>query len=157
PLLQSAMLYDLGKLSVVDSILLKPDKLLEHEYSAVKEHPALGEKIINDIRAVMSDNSREAGILEYARDFAAYHHEKWDGTGYPNGLKGYNIPLKGRLMAIADVYDALISKKAYKNPYTHEEAAKIIYQGKGTHFDPILVDVFISVADQFNNIAKVNV
>ena len=151
--LQSTMLYDLGKLSVQDAILLKPDKLEESEYTAVKMHPLEGVKIINEIRAEMAENSTEANILEYAKEFAGFHHEKWDGTGYPNGLTGYNIPLPGRLMAIADVYDALISKRVYKNPYTHKEAAEIISREKGTHFDPVLVDVFISVADKFSKIA----
>jgi len=152
--LQSTMLYDLGKFSVKDSILLKPDKLEAEEYSAMKNHTLMGVKIIDDIRAELSENSTEATMLEYAKEFAASHHEKWDGTGYPNNLKGYNIPLQGRLMAIADVYDALISRKSYKKTYTHEEAVGIISQGKNTHFDPVLVDVFVSVADQFRNIAK---
>jgi putative two-component system response regulator len=157
--LNSTMLYDLGKLSIHDAILLKPDKLEEEEYSTMKNHTLMGVKIIDHIRAdllsggTLAENSREANILDYAKEFAGYHHEKWDGSGYPNGLKGYNIPLPGRLMAIADVYDALISKKTYKNSYTHEEAKAIISQGKGTHFDPVLVDVFISEADKFRNIA----
>ena len=152
--LSSTMLYDLGKFSIQDAILLKPDKLEADEFTAVKKHTLMGVKIIDGIRAQLAENSMEANMLNYAKEFAGYHHEKWDGTGYPNGLKGYNIPLPGRLMAIADVYDALISERAYKKPYTHEEAAGIISQGKGTHFDPILVDVFISVADKFRTIAK---
>ena len=151
--LESTMLYDLGKFSVQDTILLKPDKLEASEYAVMKNHTLMGVKIIDDIRAELKENSREANILNYAKEFAEYHHEKWDGTGYPNGLKGYNIPLPGRLMAIADVYDALISKRAYNKSYSPEEAAVIISQGKGTHFDPVLVDVFISVADKFSKIA----
>ena len=153
-LLNSAVFYDLGKISVMDSILMKPDKLDKEEYTEVKKHTVAGVKIIDDIRSKLSENSREANVLEYAKEFAAYHHEKWDGTGYPNGLKGYNIPLPGRLMAIADVYDALISERAYNKAYTPQEAAEIISQGKGTHFDPILVDVFITVADKFSQIAR---
>ena len=152
-LLHSTMLYDLGKLSIHDAILLKPDKLEDDEYKTMKNHTLMGVKIIDDIRVELAENTREANILDYAKEFAGYHHEKWDGTGYPNGLKGYNIPLPGRLMAIADVYDALISKRAYKETYTHEEAAKIISQGKGTHFDPVLVDVFVSVAEKFRKIS----
>jgi len=151
--LESTMLYDLGKFSVQDAILLKPDKLEAAEYAVMKKHTLMGVKIIDEIRAELKENSREANILDYAKEFAGYHHEKWDGTGYPNGLKGYNIPLPGRLMAIADVYDALISKRAYNKSYSPEEAAVIISQGKGTHFDPVLVDVFISVADKFSKIA----
>ena len=151
--LYSSMLYDLGKFSINDAILLKSDKLEEDEYSIIKKHTLMGVKIIDDIRAKLTENTKEANVLNYAKEFAGYHHEKWDGTGYPNGLKGYNIPLPGRIMAIADVYDALISKRNYNKSYTPEEAATIISQGKGTHFDPVLVDAFISVADQFRNIA----
>ena len=152
-ILQSTMLYDVGKISVRDAILLKPDKLEEDEYTAVKKHPLMGVKIIDGIRSELGENSTVTNWLDYAKEFAAYHHERWDGTGYPNGLKGYNIPLPGRLMAIADVYDALVSKRIYKKQCTHEEAMRIIYQGKGSHFDPVLVDAFITVADKFNNIA----
>ena len=152
-ILQSTMLYDVGKLSIDDAILLKPDKLEDDEYTLMKKHTVMGVKIIDDIRAELAKNTREANFLNYAKEFAGFHHEKWDGTGYPNGLKGYNIPLPGRIMAIADVYDALISKRTYKKSYTTEEAALIISQGKGTHFDPLLVDAFITVADKFSNIA----
>ena len=152
--LESTMLYDLGKISIRDAILLKPDKLEENEYSAMKNHTLVGVKIIDDIRAELKDQKYETDILDLAKEFACFHHEKWDGTGYPNGLKGYNIPLPGRLMAIADVYDALVSKRSYKQSYTPQEAAEIISQGKGTHFDPVLVDVFLSVADKFSMIAS---
>ena len=152
--LQSSMLYDLGKVSIRDDILLKPEKLEEHEYSVIKNHTLMGVKIIDDIRSEITGNSQETHILNFAKEFAGYHHEKWDGTGYPNGLKGYNIPLPGRLMAIVDVYDALISKRSYKRSYTPEEAAQIISHGKGKHFDPILVDVFLSVADKFSRIVQ---
>jgi putative two-component system response regulator len=152
--LQSTLLYDLGKISVKDAILLKPDKLADYEYDEIKKHPLMGVKIIEEIRAGMDNNTAETSVLDYAKILAGFHHEKWDGTGYPYGLKGYNIPLPGRLMAIADVYDALIAQKPYKKTYTHEEAATIISQGKGTHFDPILVDAFIVVADQFKTISN---
>ena len=156
-LLNSTMFYDLGKLSIDNAILTKPDKLKADEYNTIKNHTLMGVKIIDDIQMEMFKNSvknsTEANILNYAKEFAGYHHEKWDGTGYPNGLKGQNIPLPGRIMAIADVYDALISKRTYNKCYTHEEAAMIISQGKGTHFDPVLVDIFISVEDKFRNIA----
>jgi len=152
-LLHSTMLYDLGKLSIDDAILTKKEKLGVDEYNTIKNHTLMGVKIIDDIQMELVKNSMEANILSYAKEFAGYHHEKWDGTGYPNGLKGQNIPLPGRIMAIADVYDALISKRAYNKCYTHEEAARIISQGKGTHFDPVLVDIFISVEDKFRNIA----
>jgi putative two-component system response regulator len=146
-------LYDLGKISVKDEILLKPGKLAENEYNEMKNHTLMGVKIIENIKADLKDTSTENSILNYAKVLAGFHHEKWDGTGYPYGLKGYNIPLPGRLMAIADVYGALIAQKAYKKSYTHEEAADIISKGKGTHFDPVLVDLFISVADKFQVIS----
>ena len=153
-LLHSTMLYDVGKILIHDSILLKPDKLEEDEFSAIKKHTQIGVNIIDSILADMPKDTNEAGFLEYARDFAGYHHEKWDGTGYPGGLSGYNIPLPGRLIAIADVYDALITKRAYKKTYTPEEAVEIICQGKGTQFDPLLVDVFLSASDKFRTIAE---
>ena len=93
--------------------------------------------------------SKESAFLDYAKIFAASHHEKWNGTGYPRGLKGNEIPLIGRIMAIADVYDALISERPYKKAFTHEEAVHIIIEGSGTQFDPALVEVFIRIADQF--------
>jgi len=92
--------------------------------------------------------------LEHAGIFAATHHEKWDGNGYPEGLKGKDIPLQGRLMAIADVYDALVSDRPYKKAFPHEDAVHVISAGKGTHFEPTLVDLFLKVADQFDHIAK---
>jgi putative two-component system response regulator len=152
--LQSTILYDLGKISVKDAILMKPDKLAENEYNEMKNHTLMGVKIIEDLKTKMADNSAETNILDYAKVFAGFHHEKWDGSGYPYGLKGYNIPLPGRLMAIADVYDALIAQRPYKKSYTHEEAAEIIVKGKGTHFDPVLVDLFMSVTDKFQFISK---
>jgi putative two-component system response regulator len=154
--LQSTFLYDLGKISVKDAILLKPGKLADSEFDEMKNHTLMGVKIIEDLKADMHKDSAESSILDYAKVFAGFHHERWDGTGYPYGLKGYNIPLPGRLMAIADVYDALIALKPYKKSYTHEEAAEIITQGKGTHFDPVLVDLFTSVAHKFQTISKQN-
>jgi putative two-component system response regulator len=152
--LQSTFLYDLGKLSVKDAILLKPGKLADSEFDEMKKHTTMGVKIIEDLKTELHRDSAETSILDYGKVFAGFHHEKWDGTGYPYGLKGYNIPLPGRIMAIADVYDALIALRPYKKSFTHEEAAAIIAQGKGTHFDPVLVDLFISVADKFQVIAK---
>jgi putative two-component system response regulator len=152
--LQSTFFYDLGKISVKDDILRKPGKLAEDEYNEMKKHTINGVKIIDGIKANMAKNSVEASVFDYAKEVAGFHHEKWDGSGYPYGLQGYNIPLAGRLMAIADVYDALIKQKTYKKSYCHDEAAQVIAQGKGTHFDPILVDLFMSVADQFQKISE---
>jgi putative two-component system response regulator len=153
-LLQSTRLYDLGKVSIKDQILLKPGRLTDEEYAEMKRHTLLGVKIIEDIEADIQKGSAETDFLRHAKAFAGSHHERWDGSGYPYGLQGYNIPLQGRIMAIADVYAALIAERPYKKACTHEEAARIIAQGKGTHFDPTLVDLFIAASDKFQNIAK---
>jgi putative two-component system response regulator len=153
-LLQSTRLYDLGKVSIKDNILLKPGKLTDEEYAEMKKHTLLGVKIIEDIEADLEESSAKTGFLEHAKAFAGCHHEWWDGSGYPYGLKGYNIPLQGRIMAIADVYAALVTERPYEKARTHEDAAKIIVQGKGTHFDPVLVDLFISASDQFRIISQ---
>jgi putative two-component system response regulator len=153
-LLQSTRLYDLGKVSINDRLLLKPDKLTEEEYTEMKKHTLLGVKILEDIEADLRESSVEINFLDHAKAFAGSHHEKWDGTGYPYGLKGCNIPLEGRIIAIADVYAALVAERPYKRAYTHEEATRIIVQEKGSHFDPVLVDIFLSVADQFKGISK---
>ncbi|MDR1411404.1 MAG: response regulator [Spirochaetaceae bacterium] len=146
--LQSSQLHDVGKISIKDSILLKPGKLDAVEFEEMKKHTIYGVRIIEEIEK----NTPESSFLFYAKIFAGTHHEKWDGTGYPNKLEGEAIPLMGRLMAIADVYDALISERPYKPPFSHEETVKIIRQGKGGQFDPSLTDLFLSVADQFYEI-----
>jgi len=148
--LQSAQLHDVGKIAVRDGILQKPGKLTEEEFNEIKNHTTWGKEIIEKIKRKTSERT----FLEHAEIFAATHHEKWDGSGYPKGLKGENIPLQGRLMAIADVYDALVSDRPYKKAFPHEKAVSIISEGKGTHFEPVLVDLFLKVSDEFNNIAK---
>jgi len=148
--LQSAQLHDVGKISIKDHILLKPGKLTPEEFEEIKKHPTYGEKIIEKIK----ENTSERVFLEHAGIFAATHHEKWDGSGYPRGLKGEEIPLQGRLMAVADVYDALVSERPYKKPYTHDEAVNIIKEGRGSHFDPDMVDLFLKSADEFDRITK---
>jgi putative two-component system response regulator len=147
-LLQSSQLHDVGKISIDDSILKKPGKLNDEEFEAMKKHAAFGEKIIEKIETLAKEND----FLNYAKIFAASHHEKWDGTGYPNGLKGNDIPLLGRIMAIADVYDALTSVRPYKKAFPHEEAVRIITEGSGKQFDPALIEIFIQTADQFKGI-----
>ncbi len=144
-LIQSAQLHDVGKISVSDRILLKPAKLNREEYEEMKKHAKIGADVIDKI----SDSTSEKAFLRSASVLAKTHHERWDGKGYPCSLAGEDIPLEGRLMAIADVYDALVSKRPYKQPYTHEEAVSIILNGSGTQFDPVLVDVFLKVAHKF--------
>jgi len=140
-ILQSTQLHDVGKIVISDTILKKPDKLTSEEFDEMKKHVVYGLKIIERIET----ESGESELLKYAKIFALTHHEKWDGSGYPNNLSGEKIPLQGRIMAVADVYDALISDRPYKKAMTHEEAVKIISEGKGTHFDPVLIDLFLGI------------
>ncbi|MDR2339953.1 MAG: response regulator [Deltaproteobacteria bacterium] len=146
-IIQSSALHDVGKVSIDDAILKKPAKLTKEEFEAMKLHVDHGVNIIDKISKSLP--GADATLLKHARILAHSHHEKWDGTGYPRQLKGKEIPLQGRLMAISDVFDALISKRPYKEPFTPEEAVKIIIDGSGTHFDPALVEVFKSVKDKF--------
>jgi putative two-component system response regulator len=140
-LLQSSQLHDVGKIAISDRILQKPGRLTPEEFEEMKKHAAFGVQIIENIEARTS----ACDFLEYAKIFAGTHHEKWDGTGYPHNLAEEEIPLQGRIMALADVYDALTSDRPYKKAFTHEEAVKIILEGKGVQFDPVLTDIFITV------------
>jgi putative two-component system response regulator len=149
-LLPSAQLHDVGKISISDTILNKPGKLTDEEFEIMKKHPSLG---VNAIKRI-EENASEHDFLNHAEIFAGSHHEKWDGSGYPNKLKGNDIPLQGRLMAIADVYDALISVRPYKKPMSVETARNIIEEGRGSHFDPALVDIFLEVESEFASIAR---
>jgi len=148
-ILQSALLHDVGKIGIRDHILLKPDKLTQEEFEIVKTHVDFGGDIIDKIMKKTS----ETLFLEHALVLITSHHEKWDGSGYPRGLKGYEIPLQGRAMAIVDVYDALTAERPYKKAYSHEQAVQMIAEGSGTHFDPDLVTVFMNIADQIHAIA----
>ena len=149
-LLPSAQLHDVGKIKAKDIVLNKQGKLTIEEFEMIKQHCVEGERIIDRIISKTKDD----GFLLHAKRFAGYHHEKWDGTGYPRGLSGADIPLEGRILAIVDVYDALISKRSYKEAFSHEKAVRIIEEGAGTHFDPVIVQVFLSVADFFAQIAQ---
>jgi putative two-component system response regulator len=146
-LLQSSRLHDVGKITINDSILKKPGPLTKEEFEIMKTHTTLGAKIIDKIAKNLP--GEDSDYLEGARIMALTHHERWDGQGYPVGLAGTDIPLKGRLMAITDVYDALTSKRPYKKAMSHEEAADIIIKGSGTHFDPDLVGVFKRLNHKF--------
>ncbi|MDR1445861.1 MAG: response regulator [Treponema sp.] len=148
--LQSSQLHDVGKIHIRDSILLKPDRLTVAEFEEMKKHTIFGSNIIEK----MMRDTPGSSFLEYARIFAGTHHEKWNGTGYPYGLGGRNIPLQGRLMAIADVYDALISPRPYKEPLTHAEAVEIIERGKDTQFEPELIDIFMKVEHEFEKLVS---
>ncbi|MDR0563969.1 MAG: response regulator [Azoarcus sp.] len=148
-LIPSAQLHDVGKIAISDTILNKPGKLTPDEFEIMKTHVARGVDAIERIER----ETQEGSFLYHAKRFAGYHHEKWDGTGYPNKMSGKNIPLQGRLMAIADVYDALISSRPYKERMPLDVAKSIILDGCGKHFDPTLIDVFKDVVDGFEEIA----
>ena len=139
----SANLHDVGKIAIDDNILRKPGKLTPEEFEIMKKHTIFGGEIIKTIQ----EKTGEREFLDYASVFAVYHHEKLDGSGYPYGIAGEQIPLPARLMAIIDVYDALISERPYKKALSHEEAVKIIQDGKGAHFDPQLTDLFVFVSN----------
>ncbi|MDR2479163.1 MAG: response regulator [Treponema sp.] len=148
--INAAQMHDVGKICISEEILNKPGKVNAEEFEEIKKHPAYGLMIINRIRQIIGEHS----FLSYAGIFADAHHERWDGTGYPEGLKEQAIPLAGRLMAIADVYDALISVRPYKQPVSPAEAAEEIIRGAGTAFDPALIDVFKTLTVEFARAAE---
>ncbi|NJM13608.1 MAG: two-component system response regulator [Synechococcaceae cyanobacterium SM1_2_3] len=145
----SAPLHDIGKVGIRDHILLKPGKLTDEEFEEMKRHTVYGRDALKVAADKLGDNS----FLRFAMEIAYSHQEKWDGSGYPEGLKGEAIPVSGRLMALADVYDALISKRVYKPPFTHQRAVEIILQGKNAHFDPEMTDAFMEIQEEFRQIA----
>ncbi len=145
----SAPVHDIGKVGVPDTIMLKPGKLTPEEFELMKKHTIYGRDSLRKAERKLGGNS----FLHIAQEIACSHHEKWDGSGYPFGLSGQDIPLSARIMAVADVYDALISRRVYKAPIPHIDAVKIIAEGKGKHFDPVLVDKFLEIQDEFRSIA----
>ncbi|MDR0855203.1 MAG: response regulator [Christensenellaceae bacterium] len=147
----SAQLHDVGKIAISDIILNKPGKLTPEEFEIMKTHAQIGAQFIKQIEGNGADDH---DFLRHARLIAGGHHEKWDGSGYPMGLKGEDIPLEARIMAIADVYDALVSARPYKRPLSTDEAKTIIVDGRGTHFDPILVDLFVEASEKFAEVVR---
>ncbi|MCL2589312.1 MAG: response regulator [Betaproteobacteria bacterium] len=143
-LLQSSQLHDVGKIAIHDNILKKPGKLTEEEFEEMKKHVAYGVNFIEKLE----ESEEDSIFLKYAKIFINYHHERWDGFGYPNNLEGTNIPLLGRLMTIVDVYEALVSERCYKQAIDHQAAVNIILQGRETIFDPILTDLFEQCSEQ---------
>ena len=141
-------LHDIGKILISDNILQKPGKLTKEEFEQMKKHASQGGAVVHEILNGVTDDE----YLSFASDIATYHHEWWDGSGYPNGLKGEEIPLSARIMAIADVYDALISKRCYKDAMPVDKAFEIIKEESGTHFDPKLVEVFLNHKEDFLNV-----
>jgi putative two-component system response regulator len=150
---KSAPLHDIGKVGVSDSILLKPGRLTEDEMEKMKQHTVFGKETIERAEILYKQAGGISPFLTVAKEIAYSHHERWDGTGYPRGAKGDEIPIPGRLMALADVYDALVSRRVYKPPFAHSKAVGLILKDKGIHFDPDVVDAFQSLQEEFRRIA----
>lgn len=149
-LVKSSPLVDLGEVSIPDRILLKPGPLTADEFGIMKTHTSKGLEAMSHIETTMGS----AGLLALAKDIAHSHHEKWDGSGYPQGLMGEQIPLSARVVTLADVYEALTSDRVYKAGVSHEQAVQVIFQGRASHFDPDIVDAFMDVQDEFQAIAQ---
>ncbi|QIL43419.1 two-component system response regulator [Acidovorax sp. HDW3] len=150
-LYKSAPLHDIGKIGIPDAILLKPGKLTVQEFEVMKTHTTLGRRAIEEAERRLG---MRVAFLSVAKEIAYSHQEKWDGSGYPEGLKGDAIPISARLMALADVYDALISRRVYKPAFSHEQACVIIVKGRGSHFDPDIADAFVELAGDFLRISQ---
>lgn len=150
-LYKSAPLHDIGKVGIPDAILLKPGKLTPEEFEIMKTHTTLGFEALSSAEQRLG---KPTPFLRLAKEIAHSHQEKWDGSGYPQGLRGEEIPLSARLMAVADVYDALISRRVYKEPMSHEDATSLMLRGSGTHFDPAIVHVFEQLNEHFRAIAR---
>lgn len=150
-LFKSAPLHDIGKVGIPDSILLKPGKLTDAEFEIMKTHTTLGRDALERAEQELGTSVE---FLSIAKEIAHSHQEKYDGSGYPLGLVGDAIPLAARLMAVADVYDALISRRVYKEPFSHEKSAAIMQQGRGSHFDPDVLDAFLALQAEFQRIAE---
>lgn len=147
---QCAPLHDIGKVAIPDEILLKPGPLTPEEYEVMKKHPAYGRETLITEDTGLGDRE----FMDTAVNVVYRHHEKWDGSGYPEGLAGNEIPIEARIMAIADAYDAITSKRVYKDAYPHEKALKILQQDAGTHFDPALVQAFLRVEQDIHAVAE---
>lgn len=148
---QAAPLHDVGKIAIPDHILLKPARLTPDEFAIMKTHSTRGFEILEQARKSMGEDNP---LLIYASEITRHHHERWDGSGYPDGLSGESIPLSARLMAVADVYDAARSSRPYKEPFTHEASVALIAEGAGDHFDPKVAEAFLALQDEFAAIAE---
>jgi len=150
-MIKASALHDIGKIGISDSILLKPGKLTQDEFGIIKTHTTIGSHIIDSISEALPDNDM---YLKYAKQICHHHHERWDGNGYPLGLKGEDIPISARLISIVDVYDALVSPRCYKEAYGHDISLGIITEGRGTQFDPNIVDLLPDVAAAFKHVEE---
>ena len=147
---QTSPLHDIGKVGIPDSVLLKPGKLTRAEFEVMKKHTLFGAQTLD----AALDRFPEARFLRMARNIAAHHHERWDGSGYPEGLSGEDIPLSARIVALADVYDALTTRRVYKDAFPHDEAKELIERDSGTHFDPDVVQAFLEAEEEFIRIQR---
>ncbi|MGD9119417.1 MAG: HD domain-containing phosphohydrolase, partial [Desulfobacterales bacterium] len=147
---QSSILHDIGKVGTPDALLLKPGELTEEEFDIIKRHTLMGGNALKAIESQIEGKS----FLAMGKEIAYNHHEKWDGSGYPRGLKGEEIPLSARIIAVADVYDALTTKRFYKEAYSHDKAKSMIVRLKGQHFDPEIVKAFVAIEAEFNRVRK---
>jgi len=150
-LIKASALHDIGKIGIPDSILLKPGKLTDEEFDEMRKHTTIGSDLIHSVSSSLPDNDK---YLKYADDICHYHHERWDGKGYPKGLKAEEIPLAARVVSIVDVYDALVNTRCYKPAFTHEESIAIIMESRGLQFDPDLVDIIPELSDTFAQIVE---
>lgn len=146
----ASILHDIGKVAISDLILLKPGKLTDEEFAEMKKHTTMGAQTLSEVHSKFGHNS----FIEIGKLMANYHHERWDGRGYPEGLSGEEIPLAARIMSIADVYDAISTKRVYKDAFPQEKCVAIIKEGRGTQFDPVIVDAFLETVDTFNKIRE---
>ncbi len=151
-LLEASQLHDVGKVAIPDAILLKPARLEPEEFEIMKTHTTIGYKAI--VKAMELTNDKE--FLKFAAEVALTHHERWDGNGYPNGISGTDIPIAGRIMAIVDVYDALVSERHYKKKMPHDKAMSILLEGRASHFDPVLIDTVVAINDKFEEISQLS-
>ena len=150
--MKSTLLHDVGKIKIRDEVLLKPSRLTDEELMDMKLHSLYGKSLLEKLENKVPNQT----FLEYAKILAHRHHERWDGEGYPDGIKGDEIPLQARMMAIADVYDALISDRPYKKALSHEEAMIVIAEGRGTQFDPDLTDLFVRLSVEIKRTNEVD-
>ena len=148
-IISAVALHDIGKISIPDDILLKPGRLTADEFEIMKSHTWLGAEIAKQLTGLQNPK-----YIQHIQDICLYHHEKWDGTGYPMNLTRESIPYSARLMAISDVYDALVTKRVYKEAFSHEKTIEIIQEGSGTHFDPTLVEVFLQFNEEFKQLSE---
>ncbi len=147
---EASPLHDIGKVGISDAILLKPGKLTPEEFEIMKTHTAIGAKTLQSVNKHCPGND----FVTVGYEIALNHHEKWDGSGYPQGFKEDAIPLSARIVSVSDVFDALMSKRCYKSAFSHEESLKIIIKGREKHFDPDIVDAFLSIQDELTQIRE---